>query len=206
MEPMRPGWQLPPGTTSQRMLADLQRVALACEPRGVVLVEGLSDYFAVERIAGSCGRDLGDEAISIVPMGGATNIRRFLALFGPRGRNLPVTCLSDAAEADHVLRALRDAGVGSERLFVCDRDLEDELIRALGPTAVEAVIDKEGDLPSLRRLQQMPAHRDGSHAQHLHRFMGVRSTRKYRYARLLAEALPAEAVPRVLRQLVDSLG
>ena len=90
-------------------------------------------------------------------------------------------------------------------LFVCHRDLEDELIRALGGAAVEAVIDQAGELPSLRTLQQMPAHRDRPHGQQLHRFMGTRSARKYRYAQLLAEALPPEDVPRPLRDLVDSL-
>jgi hypothetical protein len=88
---------------------------------------------------------------------------------------------------------------------VCDRDLEDELIRALGGAAVEAIIDQAGDLASLRRLQQMPAHRDRPHDHQLHRFMGVRSARKYRYARPLAEALPTDDIPRPLRDLLHSL-
>jgi hypothetical protein len=194
------------------MLADLQSEALAGAPNAVVLVEGLSDYFAVQTIARRRGRKLQDEGIAIVPMGGATNIGRFLTIFGPGGRNLRIAGLCDAAEAAYFSRALGAAGVDdalestvSDRLFVCDRDLEDELIRALGGAGVEGVIDRAGDLPSLRRLQQMPAHRDRTHDQHLHRFMGVRSARKYRYAELLAEALPTDDIPRPLRDLVDSL-
>jgi hypothetical protein len=51
----------------------------------------------------------------------------------------------------------------------------------------------------------MPAHRDRPLEEHLHRFMGARSTRMYRYARLLAEALPDDRIPRPPRDLVDSL-
>jgi hypothetical protein len=212
MEDTRPAPQRSLGEISQRMLADLQSVALDGAPHVVVLVEGLSDCFAVEAIAGKRGRKLQDEGIAIVPMGGATNIGRFLTTFGPQGRNVRIAALCDAAEAAYFARALRAAGVDvalesarSDTLFVCHRDLEDELIRALGGAAVEGVIDRAGDLPSLRRLQQMPTHRDRPHDQHLHRFMGVRSARKYRYAQLLAEALPTDDIPRPLRDLVDSL-
>lgn len=192
------------------MLADLQAEALVGTPDAVVLVEGLSDHFAVATIASKLGRDLHEDGIAIVPMGGATNIGRFLAVFGPRGRNLRIAGLCDAAEAGYFARALEKAGidgrVGSARVFVCDRDLEDELIRALGGSAVEAIIERAGELSKLRSLQQMPAHRDRPRDEHLHRFMGVRSARKYRYAQLLAEALPVDDIPRPLRTLVDSLG
>lgn len=192
------------GEISRRMLADLQSEALAGAPNGVVLVEGLSDCFAVEVVAGKRGRTLRDEGIAIVPMGGATNIRRFLAIFGPRGRDVRIAALCDAAETAYFARALVAASV-DDALFVCHRDLEDELVRALGGAAVEELIDQAGELPSLRRLQQMPAHRGRPHDQQLHRFMGSRSARKHRYARLLAEAVTGDDIPRPLRDLVDSL-
>ena len=54
-----------------------------------------------------------------------------------------------------------------ERLgfYVCDADLEDELIRALGAAAVEEVIDAdlEDELESWRIFQQQPAWRGPSH-------------------------------------------
>jgi len=134
------------------MLADLQAEALVGTPDAVVLVEGLSDHFAVATVASKLGRDLHEDGIAIVPMGGATNIGRFLAVFGPRGRNLRIAGLCDAAEAGYFARALEKAGidgrVGSARVFVCDRDLEDELIRALGGSAVEAIIERAGSSPS----------------------------------------------------------
>jgi hypothetical protein len=200
------------GEISQGMLAELQSEALAGAPTAVVLVEGLSDYVAVATIARKLGRQLQDEGIAIVPMGGATNIARFLTAFGPRGRNLRITGLCDAAQASYFTQSLGAAGVDdalesmrSPRLFVCDRDLEDELIRAVGGDAVEAIIDRAGDLASLRHLQQMPAHRARPHDRQLHRFMGARSARKYRYAQLLAEALPTDDIPRPLRDLLHSL-
>jgi hypothetical protein len=190
------------------MLTAAQAEALSGTPHAVVLVEGLSDRVAIQVVARKRGRKLEDEGIAIVPMGGATNIRRFLRIFGPRGRNARIAVLCDAAETAYFTHALAAADADdrlADTLFVCRRDLEDELIRALGGPAVEAVIDRAGELPSLRTLQQMPAHRDRPLDQQLHRFMGTRSTRKYRYARLLAEALPPEDVPRPLRHLVDSL-
>ena len=39
--------------------------------------------------------------------------------------------------------------------FACETDLEDELIRALGVPAVEAVIEEQGELMSLRILQRL---------------------------------------------------
>ena len=104
-------------------------------------------------------------------------------------------------------RSRTSSGARSERtdleargFFVCDADLEDELIRALGTARVEQIIAAEGELASLRTLQKQPAQRDRTLEQHLHRFMGVRSTRKYRYARLLVEALnPTRCRARLLR-------
>lgn len=54
-------------------------------PGTVVLVEGFSDRCALEALAARGGRDLRHEGVSIVPMGGATNIGHFLEAFGPRG-------------------------------------------------------------------------------------------------------------------------
>ena len=78
-----------------------------------------------------------------------------------------------------------------ERLgfFVCVADLEEELIRALGVTAVEDVVDAQGDLGAFRSLQRQPPWRDRPPEEQLRRFFGSGSGRKIRYARLLVEAL-----------------
>jgi len=61
---------------------------LAFSAHTVVLVEGISDQLALEALAGRRDRNLDAEGISIVPMGGATNIGSFLDLFGPQGADV----------------------------------------------------------------------------------------------------------------------
>ena len=147
------------------------------------------------------------EGIGIVSMGGITNIGKFADALGPRGMNIRLAGLCDAAEAPYARRNLHRMDPGSaltreaseaHGLFVCEADLEDELIRALGTTAVERVLESEGELASFRRFQDQPAQRGRSAHAHLHRFMGTRARRKIRYGSLLVEALPLDRVPRAL--------
>jgi len=171
--------------------------------RAVVLVEGVSDRVALETLAGRRGRDLEAEGVSVVPIGGAQAIGRFLRRFS--GVRLAGLC--DAAEEGEFRRGLERAGFGSnltrgemERLgfYVCVVDLEDELIRALGVDSVERVLDAQGDLRSFRTLQKQPAWQGRPADEQLRRFMGSGARRKVRYARLLVEALDLSRVPRPL--------
>ena len=174
-----------------------------------VLVEGESDRAAVETLAGRLGRDLSALGVAVVPMGGATSVGHFLDRYGPAGAGHRLLGLCDAAEAPGVARALARAGVGSgslaERGFqVCDADLEDELIRCLGPDAVLDVIAAQGELASFRLLQRQPAQRERPVTAQLRRFFGGRSGHKIRYARLLVDALPAGQAPPPLARLIAS--
>jgi hypothetical protein len=179
--------------------------------RAVVLVEGISDQCALEALAERRGRDLHAEGISVVPIGGAQAIGRFLTVFGPQGRDVMLAGLCDAAEEDDFKRGLERAGLGSdltrlemERLgfYVCVADLEDELIRALGPASVEQVVAAQGDLGSFRTLQKQPAWQGRTTEKQLRRFMGSGGRRKIRYARLLVDALDLSQVPRPLDQVL----
>ena len=87
---------------------------------------------------------------------------------------------------------------------VCVADLEDELIRAVGPVDVEQVIERAGELASFRTLQQMPAQRDRTVEQQLHRFVGSKSGRKAKYARLLVNALDLAQVPEPLTRALKT--
>jgi hypothetical protein len=179
--------------------------------RSVILVEGVSDQAAVEALAARRGRDLAAERVAVVPIGGAQAIGRFVAQYGPRGLDLRLAGLCDAAEERDFQRALERAGLG-ERLtradleqlgfFVCDADLEDELIRALGAPAVEAVLEANGDLSPFRTFQKQPFWRGEAAESQLRRFMGSADSRKLRYARLLVDALPLERVPRPLERVL----
>jgi len=173
----------------------------------VVLTEGLSDQIALEVIARRGGRVLEEEGIAVVPLGGATNVGRFL----PRVGDARLAGLYDVAQERHFERSLERAGydVGSGLagigFFACDADLEDELIRALGMDRVEQILDADGELASFRRMTHQPFHRGGVPEQQLRRFISARSGRKYRYARLLAEALDLAHIPRPLADLLGYL-
>jgi predicted ATP-dependent endonuclease of OLD family len=176
-------------------------------PRAVILVEGVSDQLALEALARRRGRDLRAEGISIVPMGGATNIRRFLDVYGPEGFDVRLAGLYDAGEEGDFKRALERAGFGIdlsrvdlERLgfYACQADLEEELIRALGVDGVERVIEAQDELTSLRSLQNQPAWRGREVEAQLRRFFGSKGSRKSRFGALLVEALDLSNVPRPL--------
>jgi hypothetical protein len=194
---------VPPGGPQATRRA-LARVA---DARAIVLVEGISDQIALATLAARHGRDLDDEGIVVVPIGGAQAIGRFLSHFGPQGLDKKLAGLCDAGEEQVFRHSLERAGFGShltrvdmERLgfYVCIEDLEDELIRALGPASVEAVLDSQGDLGPFRTFQKQPAWRGQPVEAQLRRFMGSADRRKLRYAHLLVEALDLAQVPRPL--------
>jgi hypothetical protein len=172
--------------------------------RTVVLVEGNSDRVALQTLAARRGRDLAAEGIEVVPMGGITNTRAFASRYGPHGLGVPLAGLYDAAEEAKILNGLSAAGLGAALkphqlpalgFYKCTVDLEDELIRALGVKAVEAVIETAGEARSLALLAGMPAQREWTREAVLRRFLGVRSGRKARYATLLVQALEPDRVP-----------
>ena len=175
--------------------------------RTVVLVEGTSDQRALETLAERRGRDLAAEGVSVVAMGGATNIGGLLRRFGPEGLDVRLAGLCDAGEEGDFRLGLERAGFGSgltradmEALgfYVCEADLEDELIRALGSSSVERLLDAHRDLGSFRTFQQQPAQRGKMPEEQLRRFMGTRGGRKIGYAALLVGALDLTRVPRPL--------
>jgi hypothetical protein len=88
-------------------------LAPSVDPRTVALVEGSSDQVALETLAERRRRDLAAEAIAVVPMGGASNLRHFLELFGPRGLDVRLAGLCDAGEEGDFRRGLEWAGLGS---------------------------------------------------------------------------------------------
>jgi hypothetical protein len=163
--------------------------------RAVILVEGDSDRMALETLAVRLGRDLAAQGVEVVAMNGVTNVGAFLERLPA---NCRVTVMCDDRASASVRRAADRAGVVDVDVEVCVADLEDELIRALGAAAVEQVIEAEGELGSFRALQRMPAHRERTTEQQLHRFIGTKSGRKTKYARLLVDALDLARIPEPL--------
>jgi hypothetical protein len=169
--------------------------------RVYVFVEGASDAIALETLAHRRGRDLTAAGIQVVALHGVTNIQRHLDAT-PAGTRVAGLC--DEPELRIFRRAFDRYANQLEVLgcFVCVPDLETELIRAVGVTGVVEVVTREHELDSLRTLQRQPAHRAGTLESQLHRFIGSKSGRKLRYARLLAEELDLTAVPRPLNEIL----
>ena len=172
--------------------------------RTVVLVEGISDQRAVEALAERRRRNLEAEAVSVLPIGGAQAVGRYVEELGPLGLNVRLAGLCDAGEEADFRRGLEQGGLGSnltradmEELgfYVCVADLEDELVRSVGAAGVEQVIAAEGELGAFRTFQKQPAKRELSYEEQLWRFMW---NRKARYAALLVNALDLTRVPRPL--------
>jgi len=159
----------------------------------VILVEGDSDRIAVETLARRCGRDLAAEGVSVVPIGGAQAIGRFVS----RHEGAALAGLCDAGEEAVFRRAL------GSNVFVCVADLEDELIRALGAARVEEILEAEGDLGAFRTLQKQPEWRGRPVEDQLRRWLGSGARRKLRYASLLVEALELDRVPSPLAGVLE---
>lgn len=147
-----------------------------------VLVEGVTDRIALEAVARRLG--LGLEGVEIVPIGGAQAIRRAAAEHeGER-----VVGLCDAGEERYFRRVLGDA------TYVCDRDLEDELIRALGPDRVQEVVAAQGELGTFRNFQNQVHWRGRPVEAQLRRWL-QNGGRYLRYPSHLVEALEPHEIP-----------
>jgi hypothetical protein len=173
--------------------------------RTVVLVEGVSDRLAVAACARGQGLELEREGIAVVDMGGSKNVRRYLAAARSQEPEVRVAGLCDADGEGDFRRAFGGLDEACARLFVCVEDLEDELIRALGADAVQAVLRDEEELELFRSFQKQPAWRGRGVDGQLRRFIGTHSGRKIRLAPRLVQALARDRQPAPLRELVGWL-
>ncbi|HKV67953.1 MAG TPA: hypothetical protein VJN72_07675, partial [Gaiellales bacterium] len=112
--------------------------------------------------------------------------------------------LCDQGEEPDVRRALERAGLApapgragleAQGFFVCERDLEDELVRGLGVAGTEAILAAHGKLGAFRTYQKQPAHRARATADQLRGFL---TNWKVELAGPLVEALDPARVPRPL--------
>ncbi len=150
----------------------------------LVFVEGITDRLALEAVAAKLGLDLAAEDIEIVPIGGAQAIRRAAA--GYEGERVAGLC--DANEERYFRRVLGDA------TYICDKDLEDELIRALGPDRVKEVVAAQGELETFRNFQNQVFWRGRPVEAQLRRWL-QNGGRYLRYPPLLVEVLTPAGIP-----------
>ncbi|MFC4138034.1 MULTISPECIES: hypothetical protein [unclassified Microbacterium] len=176
------------------------------EPRTVVLFEGRSDRLAFEAVARRLAVSVAGE--KLVELGGITNLRSVLT--STRGEDARVLGLYDGAERPYVERVLRDLGMldGDDLVragfFACERDLEEEVIRAAGSELVLEALAARGELGRFRVFQRQPAQRVRSIEEQLHRFAGTAAGRKSRFAADVIEAVPMERMPPALVRLLDA--
>ena len=157
----------------------------------VVLVEGITDRLALEAVAERLGLPLA--GVEIVPIGGAQAIRRAAAEYaGER-----VVGLCDHNEERWFRRVLGDA------TYVCVEDLEDELIRAVGPAGVEEVVAAQGELETFRSFQNQPAWRGRPVEAQLRRWL-QNGGRYLRYPPLLLAAMEPAEIPAPLAGVLSA--
>jgi hypothetical protein len=149
----------------------------------VILVEGITDRLALESVAARLGLDLG--GAEIIPIGGAQAVRRAAAEYD--GEHVVGMC--DAGEERFFRRVLGDAA------FVCHKDIEDELLRAVGVPRVEELLAAQGELTTFRNFQNQPAWRGRSAAEGLPRWLQSADQRRFRYLPLLVELLKPDEIP-----------
>lgn len=177
----------------------------------VVLLEGPSDVAAVRALMDSAG--IAGSGVELVALEGVTNIGRVLKELRQLRGDVDVVGLCDAGETRFVERALVDDGLpvadASDLpvygFFVCEADLEDELIRALGPQRARDALVAAGLGGKLEALQAQPAWADRPLAEQVHRFCGVASGRKELAAGILARELADDEVPEPLAMLLDRI-
>jgi hypothetical protein len=158
----------------------------------VVLVEGVTDRIALEAVARRLGLNL--DGIEVVPIGGAQAVRR--AAVQHEGERLVGLC--DAGEERWFRRVLGDA------TYVCDKDLEDELIRALGPDRVQGVVAAEGELETFRSFQNQVYWREKPVERQLRRWL-QNGGRYLRYPPLLVGAMELDEIPRPLADVLAAV-
>ena len=162
----------------------------------VVLVEGESDAHVVRMLAGRRGLDC-----EVVAMGGITNVRRYAARLLATDPATVLLGLGDARER----RYLEKVEPPLAGVFLCERDLEDELYRALGTEEVLAAIEAIGDGDRFQTFVEQPEWRGRPLLDQLLRFASTRGGRKAILAAELARRLDDRSTPAPLRALLDTV-
>lgn len=179
--------------------------------RLVVLVEGASDAAAVRALMAA--QDVDPAPVEIITLQGVTNVGRVLAELRQIRGDVDVVGLCDAAETRFVEKALVADGLpvadASDLpvygFFVCEADLEDELVRSLGAQRAKDALVAAGLGGKLEALQLQGAWADKPLDEQVRRFVSAGSGRKELAAGILARELAPDEVPEPLALLLDRI-
>ena len=178
----------------------------------VVLVEGVTDELALSLAARRLGRDLAGEGVAILPTNGAHAMGRHLRRLASEQPRTGVAGLYDEGELEVVRSALERAGYGSSLdrdglegigFFACSADLEDELIRAAGESAIARLIDDAGDAQAWHKFRQQQPWLGRPVDQQFRRFIRSVSERNSRYIAAMVEAIEPASLPRPVLGLLE---
>ena len=175
--------------------------------RTVIFAEGPSDYLALHAAADVLSVDLDARGAAVVSLQGASLLSIYLTLLGPNGLDLSLCGLCDLdAESEWRaklqavgLNATSRAALNSQGFYVCDIDLEDELIRAHGSTAVQSIIALEGEARKFSAFASQLPNRSLTLSEQLTEF--VRKS-KTRWSPKLVSELSAASMPSPLRDVL----
>ena len=146
-------------------------------------------------------------------MEGAGGLGTFLKLLGPAGFRLKLAGLCDADKEADWGRILKLAGVCTAetraaleqaRFYVCNCDLEDELIRAFGVPQLLQLIEEVGDRPAFDLFCGQPLHKPKSTEEKLRAFLATKG-KKVRYAPLIVESIDVTKLPAPLEGVLASV-
>lgn len=179
--------------------------------RVFVLLESANDVAAVQVFARKL--EIDTSAAEFVNLQGTTNIGRIMKDIRQVRSDADVVGLCDAADTRSAEKALNDDGLPVQDatdlpmygFFVCERDLEDELIRALGADAARTALLNSGLASKFDALRTQPEWADKSIAEQVDKFCHSASGRKELAAAVLADAVPADAIPEPVSMLLDRI-
>ena len=132
----------------------------------------------------------------------------FSSATGPRGSASVSQAFTTPRKSATSARGLARAGIGENLtraeleglgFYACDANLEEELTRAMGPAAMEELVETRGELRAFRTYQKQPAHRDEAIETQLAGFLW---NRKLEYGALIVGALDLDRIPRPLTQVL----
>ncbi len=185
---------------------------LAAEGVCVLPIGGAMSVGRYARLLGPTGAGLGLRLTGLCDERERGYYARALALSGAprRGAAADAPDTPGTPEAGPAPEAgsrpqVRTAATPAQTFFVCSADLEDELIRALGPARVTELVGAEGEVRALEIFLRQPAQRGRTPQQQLRRFLGTKKGRKIHYGRVLVEALDPDRVPAPLDDLFAAL-
>lgn len=173
----------------------------------IMFVEGPADRLAILSLARKNNLSLDSRGVSVIALNGADILTWFLKLFGPTGFQLPVCGMCDLDHAPQWSKCLEDSGLGKNRsqadmekigFFVCDRDLEDELVKALGDAKVIQAINENGDTKAWNVFCQQPTYKALAQPALIRAFL---AKRKVLYAPILVSEL-STTIPRPLKEVL----